>query len=99
MAGDVLVNRLGDVRGQRNVAELPGDPELQRPELSDRADLLPDAQGGVPVYAAAGPDCECLADPRLRHAGGGEADPSGTPRLGSMRDCQAVAADRRLASP
>ena len=62
--GDVLVDRLGDVGGQRDVAELPGGPELQRAELGDRVDLLPDPQGRALVDAAAGPDGERLADPQ-----------------------------------
>ena len=64
VAGDVLVHHLADIRGKRDVAELARYPELQRPELGGRVDLLPDPQGGALVDAAADPDGERLPDPQ-----------------------------------
>jgi hypothetical protein len=62
--GDVLVDCLGHVERQRDVAELSLGPGLEGPQLRGRVDLLADPQGGPPVDAAAGTDSERLADPQ-----------------------------------
>ena len=62
--GNVLVDRLADVLRQRDVAELPLLPELQRLQLRCWVDLLLQPQGLAPVDPAAQVDRERLADPQ-----------------------------------
>ncbi|HEX6527206.1 MAG TPA: hypothetical protein VF070_45435 [Streptosporangiaceae bacterium] len=64
MSGDMLVDRLADIGGQRDVAELASRAVLQRPQLRCGVDLLLDPQGLAMMSLAAQADREGLADPQ-----------------------------------